>query len=298
MKTIRLNDGTDFPMRGLGTWQLPANLCEPVINAIDKAGYLHHVDTAQVYNNEYDIGQTLSKLQTKPYVTTKVWQQNYKTEETVIESIKQSLKRLQMDKVDLILLHWPQEKYNVIAWKALIKAQQMGLTTSIGVANFRLEDLKQIIDATGVVPVMDQIKYSPLHQHRDRIEFCKQHNIQITGYSSLNSFLGDAFKEATDEEMATVQGIADKLGTDIATVITQFCENMNVSQIPRSSKPDRNVSNMQIGCKLSDEDMDTLKGLDRGLQNPGGEDLIATNDPKGWFPAEKINTPLLFDKHF
>ncbi|WP_256738980.1 aldo/keto reductase, partial [Cronobacter sakazakii] len=164
---IKLHDGNLMPQLGLGVWQATN---EDVVTAIHKAlevGY-RSIDTAAAYKNEQGVGDALKSAgvaRDELFITTKLWNDDQKRPR---EALEESLEKLQLDYVDLYLMHWPVpaiDRY-VEAWKGMIELQQEGLIKSIGVCNFNVEHLQRIIDETGVTPVINQIELHPLLQQR------------------------------------------------------------------------------------------------------------------------------------
>jgi 2,5-diketo-D-gluconate reductase A len=256
--TIDLAGDVAIPQFGLGVFQVPPeNTVENVLTAIE-AGY-RHIDTAKGYANEAQVGQAIhaSGLPREAFfVTTKLSNDDHSDG---VGALKQSLGRLEMEHVDLYLIHWPlpaQDRY-VDAWKALIEAQQAGLTRAIGVSNFQPAHLRRIIDETGVTPAVNQIELHPLltqpglrREHADR-------GIVTEAWSPLAQ--GAALTEPTVEE------IAEAHNRTPGQVVLRWHIQLGNVVFPKSMTPERIEQNIDIfDFELSDEEMERIEALDRG----------------------------------
>lgn len=180
---IRLQDGNVMPQLGLGVWKASN---EEVIAAIHKAlevGY-RSIDTATAYQNEEGVGKALkaaSVAREELFITTKLWNDDQKRPR---EALQESLKKLQLDYLDLYLMHWPVPAIDhyVDAWKGMIALQKEGLVKSIGVCNFQIHHLQRLIDETGVTPVINQIELHPLMQQRQLHAWNATHKIQTESW--------------------------------------------------------------------------------------------------------------------
>ena len=183
---IKMNDGYEIPRFGYGTWLLTEDNTEKGISTALNNGYIH-IDTAQMYNNEYDIGKVLKSYdRDKIFITSKVWTENFKKYTT--RSILESLRRLDIKYLDLMLLHRPDPKkqeYTYKAYSELMEARSKGLIKSIGVSNFSIDDLQKIYDKFGEWPSVNQFIMSLKLQSDELVQFCQEKNIVIEGYSLL-----------------------------------------------------------------------------------------------------------------
>ena len=256
--TIDLPAGTAIPQFGLGVFQVPPkDTVENVTTAIE-IGY-RHIDTAKAYGNEAQVGQAVraSGLPREAFfITTKLWNNDHGD---AVGALKQSLGRLEMEHVDLYLIHWPvpaQDRY-VEAWQGLIEAQKQGLTREIGVSNFQAPHLRRIIDETGVVPAVNQIELHPLlaqaglrREHADR-------GIVTEAWSPLAQ--GAALTEPAVEEIAAEHGRTP------AQVVLRWHVQLGNVVFPKSMTPSRLEENIDIwDFELSDEELDRIEALDRG----------------------------------
>jgi 2,5-diketo-D-gluconate reductase A len=256
--TIDLAGDVAIPQFGLGVFQVPPeDTVENVLTGIE-AGY-RHIDTAKAYGNEAQVGQAIraSGLSREEFfVTTKLWNDDHSDG---VGALKESLGKLEMEHVDLYLIHWPvpaQDRY-VDAWKALIEAQQAGLTRAIGVSNFQPAHLRRIIDETGVTPAVNQIELHPLltqpglrREHADR-------GIVTEAWSPLAQ--GKALTEPAVEE------IAEAHNRTPGQVVLRWHIQLGNVVFPKSMTPERIEQNIDIfDFELSEDEMERIEALDRG----------------------------------
>ena len=212
MKTLTFKNNDKMPALGLGTWlSEPGEVYDAVKTAI-KEGY-RHIDCASIYGNEKEVGQALKECmsdgtvtRSEMWITSKLWS-NMHAKEDVVPAIKQSLKDLQLDYLDLYLIHWavalkknsmyPQSANNLVSlneipltetWEGMEVAKNEGLTKHIGVSNFGKNNLNKLIVNAKLKPEMNQVECHPYFQQEDLFAFCKQHEIHLTAYSPLGSF--------------------------------------------------------------------------------------------------------------
>lgn len=288
-KYIELNSGNKIPIIGLGTWNTKSfSLQNAIIEAV-KVGY-RHIDTAYVYENETDIGKALKRVfkagectRDEMFVTTKLWNTFHRAD-LVRTACLQSLERLQLDYIDLFLMHTPcaykegtgefrprDDSQNVIfsnanfedTWRQMKKLQQEGLVKNIGVSNFNIKQLK-IILATGIVPSVLQIESHPFLVQNDVEEFCRKNSIHITGYSPLGSpsrpivFTGEPILLANE----TVGEIARSHKKSSAQVLVRYQIQKGHSTIPKSERIDHIRENYNVfNFELSVSEMSTLDDL-------------------------------------
>jgi 2,5-diketo-D-gluconate reductase A len=181
MEFVKLADGNQLPMLGLGVWQVPDGAtCENAVRMALEAGY-RHIDTAQAYGNEASVGRALRDSgvpRDEVFITTKF---NPGRRDPVAEA-EQSLRLLAVDQVDLYLVHWPQGG-PVWAWAGMERAQERGLVRSIGVSNFGADDLDQVIGAGTVAPVVNQVQFSAVEYRRGLVDACQRHDVVPEAYS-------------------------------------------------------------------------------------------------------------------
>lgn len=275
--TIPLNDGNAIPQLGFGVWRLEEDDAPRVINAAIEAGY-RHIDTAQGYDNEAGVGRAIQQAAVERdqlFITSKL-RNGHQGYDSALRSLDESLERLQLDYLDLFLIHWPAPAHDryVETWKALIEARDQGKVKSIGVSNFLPEHLSRIIDETGVVPVVNQLELHPAWQQRDIREFHRDKDIQIECYSPLGG------KESKLLDNPALVEVANNHGKSPAQVMIRWHLQQNLIPLPKSSKPERARENFDVwDFNLSAEDIARIDALDR----PDGKTLPQPNDNNDLF---------------
>ena len=256
--TVELAGGTTIPQFGLGVFQVPPEeTFENVARGIE-AGY-RHLDTAKIYGNEAAVGQAVraSGLPREAFfVTTKLWNDEHGD---ALGGLKASLGRLEMDYVDLYLIHWPapaQDRY-VEAWQGLIEAQQQGLTRAISVSNFQPAHLRRIVEETGVTPAVNQIELHPLLTQAGLRREHAERGIVTEAWSPLAK--GQALTERVVEEIAAEHDRTP------GQVVLRWHIQLGHVVFPKSVTPSRIRENIDIwDFELSQEQMDRIEALDRG----------------------------------
>ena len=277
MKQIILNNGTEIPEIGFGTWQTTEGVQKTVKMALE-AGY-KHIDTADIYGNEAEIGEALEESgidRKELYITTKIWNNN-RSALGVQQSVEQSLKKLKTDYLDLLLIHWPAneiqfenwKEINAETWKAMEELYQSGVVKTIGVSNFLVQHLKALLETAEVVPAVDQIEFHPGYTQPETVQFAEEKGIVIEAWSPIGS--GRLLK---DEEL---KAIAHQYGVSPAILCIQFCLQSGVVVLPKSENPENIKNNLHFKrFKISDSDMIALRTLKEtgfsGL-NPGKVDF-------------------------
>jgi len=256
--TVTLNDGVEIPYLGLGTWQARGSKCEHAVDYALNHGYLL-IDTAQAYNNERQVGKGC-KASGRPreeiFLTTKIHNSNQGYNST-IQSFEKSLKNLQMDYVDLLLIHWPEKNnfdLTVETWQALIDLQAKGLCRSIGVSNFSISLTEKLLEEIDVVPAVNQVEFHIFLYQKELLEYSRQKNIQIEAYSPI------ARAKFLDHDQ--LQSIAKKHDKTAAQIMLGWCLNHDLVVVPKTIHEDRIKENADIFFGLDDEDMQTLDNLD------------------------------------
>lgn len=256
----RLNNGIEMPWLGLGVFKVEegSELVEAVKAAV-KHGY-RSIDTAAVYANETSVGQGIrealadSGLKREDlFVTSKVWNADLGYEST-IAAYETSLKKLGLDYLDLYLIHWPVAGKYKEAWRAMEQLYKDGRVKSIGVSNFQVHHLEDLMKDAEIVPVINQVEFHPMLTQKELRDFTKQHNIQLEAWSPLMQ--GELLNHPLLKELA------DKYGKSIAQVILRWDLQHGVVTIPKSTKEHRIVENASLfDFELSQEDMDQIDGL-------------------------------------
>lgn len=259
MDHLLLNSGARIPQIGFGTGKL-SDPAQHVAAAL-QAGF-RHVDTAQAYGNETGVGEGIRAsgvAREDIFLTTKLHNDHHAPED-VDRTLDESLERLGVDAVDLFLIHWPLPRLEidyVDTWRAMIEAADSARATSIGVSNFQPHHLERIIEATGVVPAVDQIEAHPYFANDELRSACRELGIAVTAWSPLGK--GDDLADPT------IVSIAERLGRSPAQVLLRRHIQRGDVIIPKSDRPDRMAANLDIlDWELGDDDVAAIDALDRG----------------------------------
>jgi 2,5-diketo-D-gluconate reductase B len=264
-------NGADIPAIGFGTWQLTGVECERAVDAALKAGY-RHIDTAQAYDNESEVGKAVKGSHVprdEIFITTKVWFDRARDGD-LQRSVEESLERLGLDHVDLILLHWPNMEVPLDeTMQALGDVAERGLARHIGVSNFTVDLLRAAARHAGRPIVANQVEYHPYLDQRPVLAECRRNGVAMTAYSPIAR--GRVFDDPVISE------IADRHGkTPGQVAIRWLIQQDGVIAIPRSSNPDHIAANNDVhDFKLDMEEMNRISEL----AEPGGRMV----DPE-WAP--------------
>lgn len=255
---LKLNDKTSIPQLGYGLWQVSDTEAEDCCLEALRLGY-RSIDCAQIYQNEAGLGRALNKCgiaREEIFITTKVWNSEHGYE-TTLRSFEESLKKLQLEYLDLFLIHWPapQKKAYVETWRALIELKKQGRVKSIGVSNFHAPHLERIIGETGVVPSINQIELHPKFQQHELRSFHQKHGIQTECWSPLGQ--GQLL---TDPVLTK---LARRHQKSVAQIILRWHIEQDLVAIPKTVTPARMKENLEVfDFKLSSEDLEVIAGLD------------------------------------
>ncbi|WP_246956992.1 aldo/keto reductase [Brachybacterium sp. Marseille-Q7125] len=268
--TIRFSDGHSIPQLGYGVWQVEDEVAADVVEKAIAAGF-RHIDTAAIYGNEEGTGRAIAASgvpREDLFITTKLWNDSH-DRDAALAGIDTSLGKLGLDFVDLYLVHWAkplQNKY-VEAWKALIEIQQAGKARSIGVSNHPEEQLREIIDATGVTPAIHQIELHPYHQQKELRAIHEELGIVTEAYSPLGSTAGAELSDPVITE------IAQKHDASSAQVIIAWHLAQGIVVIPKSVTASRIVENFAAAdLMLAEDEVEAINALDKGVEGRIGAD--------------------------
>lgn len=256
--TTKLANGVEMPWFGLGVFKVEDG--QQVIDSVKwaiNAGY-KSIDTAKIYENEEGVGQAIKEAgvpREDLFITTKVWNADQGYEST-LEAFETSLNKLGLDYLDLYLIHWPVEGKYKDTWRALEKLYKDGKVKAIGVSNFQIHHLEDLMKDAEIKPMVNQVELHPLLTQVELRDFCKKNDIQIEAWSPL------AQGELLDN--AVLKEIADKHGKSTAQVILRWDLQSEVVTIPKSIKEHRIVENASIfDFELSQEDMAKINELNK-----------------------------------
>ncbi|WP_214739508.1 aldo/keto reductase [Exiguobacterium sp. s48] len=261
MEWTTLNNNVKMPMLGLGVYKVEdgAVTVDTVKAALDADYRL--IDTAAIYQNEESVGQALREAgisREDVFVTTKLWNEFHGFDEA-LQAFQDSLDRLGLEYVDLFLIHWPMPRFGkfVETYKALEQLYEEGRVRAIGISNFEIEHLEQIIQSCSIVPAVNQVEIHPYLSQKELIAFCKRYDIQIQAWSPLMKG-----REALEDE--TIVKIANAHGKSPAQVILRWHLQNGVAVIPKSVTPSRIKENIQVfDFTLTNEEMAAIDALNR-----------------------------------
>ncbi|MET3194733.1 aldo/keto reductase [Bacillus sp. OAE603] len=254
--TTKLYNGVEMPWIGLGVFKV--NDGEEVVQSVKAAlsnGY-KSIDTAAIYGNEEGVGQAIKDSnipREELFITTKLWNSDQGYEST-LNAFETSIQKLGLDYLDLYLIHWPgKDKYKE-TWKAFEKLYKDGRVRAIGVSNFQIHHLEDLMSSSEIKPMVNQVEYHPHLTQSELLSFCKKEGIQLEAWSPLKQ--GQLLKDPTLEE------IARKYNKSVAQVILRWDLQNGVVTIPKSIKEHRIIENANIfDFYLEDEDMERISGL-------------------------------------
>ncbi len=256
----KMNNGRTMPEVGLGVWQSPRGEgTQGAVRAALELGY-RHIDTARIYGNEKDVGIAVRESgvpREEIFVTTKLWNDD-QGHDSALRACDASLARLDLEYVDLYLLHWPVAGKRLESWRALEKLQSDGKCRAIGVSNFLTSHLEELIAHAKVVPAVDQFEMTPFLQQREARATCKKHGIVVQAYSPLT--------HGTKLDHPVVVQVAKQAARTPAQVLLRWGIQSEAVVLPKSTKRERIAENAAIfDFTLDAEAMGALDALDEGL---------------------------------
>lgn len=292
MKTLKFSNKDSMHTIGLGTWKASGNEVKNAVKEALNIGF-RHIDTAAVYGNETEIGEALAEVfaegkikREDVFITSKLWNDSHK-EGYIIPALQETLKKLQLEYLDLYLIHWPvafkpgvgqpkkpsdylslEEAPIIDTWRGMEKAKEGRLARHIGVSNFSKKKLKALIEQATIKPEVNQVELHPLLQQNELLAYCKSEGIFVTAYSPLGS--GDRSEGMKGEnepnlmEIETIREIAKKANATAAQVLIAWHAHRGCAAIPKSTSKDHIEANFQAAnVTLDDADMEKIAALDK-----------------------------------
>lgn len=257
---IKLNNGVQIPILGLGVFQAAGGdeTQQAVLWALE-AGY-RHIDTAAIYANEADVGDAIKKSgipREQIFVTTKLWNSEHGSKHA-LHAISSSLTRLGLDYVDLYLIHWPVQGLRTETWKALEGLVAQGKCKAIGVSNYMVHHLEELLSKSSIVPAVNQIEVSPFNYKKDVISFCADKGIVVEAYSPLTQ--GRRF------DHPAIVAAAAKYQRSPAQILIRWALQHDLVVLPKSTRKERIIENAAVfDFSIAPEDMEILDGLHDGF---------------------------------
>lgn len=254
-----LNNGLQMPWLGFGVYKISdgAEVANAVKYALD-VGY-RSIDTAAVYGNESGVGQGIRESgipREEIFLTTKVWNSDQREQRT-LAAFEESLDRLGLDYVELYLIHWPVEGCYKTTWQVMEQIYESGRAKSIGVSNFLVHHLEDLLSSSKIVPAVNQVEFHPYLVQPELLTYCQSHQIQVEAWSPL--------MQGEVVNVEAVQKLAEKYGKTPAQIVLRWAFQHKVVTIPKSSRPTRIAENAQIfDFELSQDEINLLDTLDKG----------------------------------
>ncbi len=272
-----LNNGVKIPKLGLGTWLIDNDKVVDVVKDALEVGY-RHIDTAQAYENEEGVGKAIRESdipREEIFVTSKIAAEE-KTYDDAYQSIVESLKKLGLDYLDLMIIHSPEpwaefrgeKRYfeeNKEVWRALETAYKEGKVKAIGVSNFLKDDLENILSSCEIKPMVNQILTHISNTKTELIDFCKEQGILVEAYSPIAH--GAALKNET------LINMAEKYHVSVAQLCIRYVLQLGLVALPKASTKEHIVDNSKMDFKISEDDMNTLKNMDT-IESYGSDDFF------------------------
>jgi len=260
---IRLNNGVEIPVLGLGTSNASG---EGAVNAVMcalEAGY-RHIDTAKLYKNESEVGEGVRRSgvpRDEVFITTKLWNDDHGYD-NALKAIDVSLRNLEMNYVDLYLVHWPVSGRRTETWRAMEKILKDGKARAIGVGNFTIRHLEELLPEAGIVPAVNQVEFTPYLYQKRLQDYCEARGIRIEAWAPLTRGL-----KLNDPRLVEVARRYEKTP---AQVLIRWGLQKGTISIPKSARRERIIENSQVfDFSISSRDMERLDGFNENLRTLG-----------------------------
>ena len=263
-RNIVLNNGVKIPQLGLGTWFIDDDKVADAVKAAVEIGY-RHIDTAQAYGNERGVGEGVRNCGVKReelFVVSKVAAE-HKTYEAAMTGINETLEKMGLDYLDMMIIHSPQpwvevnqsdDRYvegNREAWRALEDAYKAGKLKAIGVSNFKQEDIESLLETATVKPMVNQILLHISNTPIELVEYCQKNGVAVEAYSPI------AHGEILNQP--EIKAIADKYGVTVPQLCIRYTLQLGAISLPKTANPEHMKSNSEVNFEISAEDMEVLK---------------------------------------
>ncbi len=259
--TTKLNNGVQMPYLGLGVWQCKND--DEVINSVTwafEAGY-RHIDTASIYQNEEGVGLAIAQSGVSRedlFIVSKLWNSDQGYESTLV-AYEESLNKLQLEYLDLYLIHWPVAGKYIESWKALEHLYNNAKVRAIGVSNFLQHQLEDLLQSASVIPMVNQMEFHPYLIQKELLDFCTSNSIQYEAWSPI--------MKGKAQEVEALQQMAKRYETTAIRLTLRWCLQKGVIAIPKSSKKERIYSNADLfRFNISDTDMNVIDELDQNYR--------------------------------
>ena len=265
---VTLNNGQQIDQLGLGVYKVNQDIAVQLVSTALELGY-RRIDTAALYDNEQEVGAAIRRsgiAREDIYVTTKVWNDRQGYQEAK-EAIDESLARLNIEYIDMLLIHWPAPKQNkfVDTWRAFEEVLETGKVRGIGVANFNPQHLDALLENANVVPALNQVELNPIFQQPELRAFNAKHGIATEAWAPLG--------RAKILDHATLVELAQKHGKTPAQIVIRWHLQIGNLVIPKSSNPDRLAENLNVfDFNLDQDDMSKIGAMDTGVRGSNNPD--------------------------
>lgn len=265
---LTLSNGVRIPQLGLGTWFIDDDKCPEAVKKAVEIGY-RHIDTAQAYGNERGVGEGVRNCKIpreELFVVSKVAAE-HKTYEEAMAGINETLEKMELDYLDMMIIHSPQpwvkvnqceDRYvegNRAAWKALEDAYKAGKLKAIGISNFQIGDVESLLETAEIKPMVNQILLHISNTPFELVEYCQENDIVVEAYSPIAH--GEILNHPEIKE------IADKYGVTVPQLCIRYTLQLGTISLPKTGNPEHMKSNAEVDFVISEEDMETLKNFEK-----------------------------------